>query len=130
MSNTTAPTVFYRKFNVEGLDIFYREAGLHDRPTVLLLHGFPSSSHMFRNLIPILADKYGHILRKRAVAIPIREAEHPLPNRQPRRAIAQSGDHPSHFVSGDRTRAVTDGALGTARGPGQLIPRERRRMNL
>lgn len=58
MSNTTAPTVFYRKLNVEGLDIFYREAGLHDRPTVLLLHGFPSSSHMFRNLIPILADKY------------------------------------------------------------------------
>lgn len=58
MSNTTTPTAFYRKLNVEGLDIFYREAGLHDRPTVLLLHGFPSSSHMFRNLIPILADKY------------------------------------------------------------------------
>src|SRR6185437_9595813 len=61
MSNTTTPTAFYRKLNVEGLDIFYREAGLHDRPTVLLLHGFPSSSHMFRNLIPILADKY-HVI--------------------------------------------------------------------
>jgi len=43
---------------VEGLEIFYREAGPRDAPTVLLLHGFPSSSHMFRNLIPMLADKY------------------------------------------------------------------------
>ena len=47
------PTVFYRTLNVEGLEIFYREAGLRDAPTVLLLHGFPSSSHMFRNLIPM-----------------------------------------------------------------------------
>jgi pimeloyl-ACP methyl ester carboxylesterase len=43
---------------LEGLEIFYREAGPRDAPTVLLLHGFPSSSHMFRNLIPLLADKY------------------------------------------------------------------------
>ena len=57
-SNTFTPTVFYRTLNVEGLDIFYREAGPGDAPTVLLLHGFPSSSHMFRNLIPMLADKY------------------------------------------------------------------------
>ena len=53
MSNTITPTVFYRTLNVEGLEIFYREAGPRDAPTVLLLHGFPSSSHMFRNLIPI-----------------------------------------------------------------------------
>ena len=58
MSNTITPTVFYRTLNVEGLEIFYREAGPRDAPTVLLLHGFPSSSHMFRNLIPMLADKY------------------------------------------------------------------------
>jgi pimeloyl-ACP methyl ester carboxylesterase len=51
-------TVFYRTLNVEGLEIFYREAGSREAPTVLLLHGFPSSSHMFRNLIPMLADKY------------------------------------------------------------------------
>ena len=51
-------TVFYRTLNVEGLEIFYREAGPWDAPVVLLLHGFPSSSHMFRNLIPMLADKY------------------------------------------------------------------------
>jgi pimeloyl-ACP methyl ester carboxylesterase len=58
MSNTITPTVFYRTLNVEGLEIFYREAGPRNAPTVLLLHGFPSSSHMFRNLIPMLADKY------------------------------------------------------------------------
>ena len=58
MSNTITPTVFYRTINVEGLEIFYREAGPRDAPTVMLLHGFPSSSHMFRNLIPMLADKY------------------------------------------------------------------------
>ena len=58
MSNKITPTVFYRTLNVEGLEIFYREAGSRDAPTVLLLHGFPSSSHMFRNLIPMLADKY------------------------------------------------------------------------
>jgi pimeloyl-ACP methyl ester carboxylesterase len=48
MSNTITPTVFYRTLNMEGLEIFYREAGPRDAPTVLLLHGFPSSSHMFR----------------------------------------------------------------------------------
>jgi len=58
MSNTITPTVFYRTLNMEGLEIFYREAGPRDAPTVLLLHGFPSSSHMFRNLIPVLADEY------------------------------------------------------------------------
>ena len=50
--------VLYRTAKVDGLDIFYREAGPKDAPTVLLLHGFPTSSHMFRNLIPALADKY------------------------------------------------------------------------
>ena len=57
-ADSSTPTVFYRTLNVEGLEIFYREAGPRDAPTVLLLHGFPSSSHMFRNLIPMLADKY------------------------------------------------------------------------
>ena len=50
--------VRYRTVEVQGLDIFYREAGPKDAPTVLLLHGFPTSSHMFRNLIPALADTY------------------------------------------------------------------------
>src|SRR5437870_6734957 len=50
--------VFYKSAKVGGLDIFYREAGPKDAPAILLLHGFPTSSQMFRNLIPALADKY------------------------------------------------------------------------
>lgn len=46
---------------VDGIEIFYREAGPTDAPTLLLLHGFPTSSHMFRDLIPRLADKY-HVI--------------------------------------------------------------------
>ena len=57
-ADSSTPTVFYRTLNVDGLEIFYREAGPWHAPAVLLLHGFPSSSHMFRNLIPMLADKY------------------------------------------------------------------------
>lgn len=48
----------YRTVSIDGLDIFYREAGSRDNPTILLLHGFPTSSHMFRNLIPALADQF------------------------------------------------------------------------
>jgi len=51
----------YRTATIDGLNIFYREAGPKDAPVVLLLHGFPSSSHMFRNLIPQLADAY-HVI--------------------------------------------------------------------
>jgi pimeloyl-ACP methyl ester carboxylesterase len=48
----------YRTQDVDGLKIFYREAGASAAPAVLLLHGFPTSSHMFRNLIPMLAPHY------------------------------------------------------------------------
>lgn len=51
----------HKTIKVDGLDIFYREAGPANAPTVLLLHGFPSSSRMFRNLIPALADRY-HVI--------------------------------------------------------------------
>ncbi|WP_423605649.1 alpha/beta fold hydrolase [Sphingomonas sp. MS122] len=50
--------VHYRTATIDGVKIFYREAGPADGPVVLLLHGFPTSSHMFRNLIPLLADRY------------------------------------------------------------------------
>jgi pimeloyl-ACP methyl ester carboxylesterase len=50
--------VAHRTVKVHDLDIFYREAGPKDAPTVLLLHGFPTSSQMFRNLIPALGDSY------------------------------------------------------------------------
>lgn len=51
-------TVKYGKVPVDGTNIFYREAGPKDGDTVLLLHGFPTASHMFRNLIPALAQRY------------------------------------------------------------------------
>jgi pimeloyl-ACP methyl ester carboxylesterase len=53
--------VAYRKETVDGVDLFYREAGTPGRPALLLLHGFPSSSHMFRDLIPLLADEF-HVI--------------------------------------------------------------------
>jgi pimeloyl-ACP methyl ester carboxylesterase len=50
--------VQYRAQRVGDVDVFYREAGAADAPVILLLHGFPTSSHMFRDLIPALADRY------------------------------------------------------------------------
>jgi pimeloyl-ACP methyl ester carboxylesterase len=52
------PVTYYRTAKVEDVTVFYREAGPAGAPVVLLLHGFPTSSHMFRNLIPLLADRY------------------------------------------------------------------------
>jgi alpha-beta hydrolase superfamily lysophospholipase len=54
------PTL-YKTIEVNGFDIFYREAGPKDKPTILLLHGYPTSSHMFRNLITDLSSDY-HVL--------------------------------------------------------------------
>ena len=53
--------IAYRFADVGDLKIFYREAGAADAPALLLLHGFPSASHMFRDLIPLLADRF-HII--------------------------------------------------------------------
>src|SRR6202166_5020453 len=53
--------IAYRSAQVGNLKIFYREAGAADAPALLLLHGFPSASHMFRDLIPLLADRF-HII--------------------------------------------------------------------
>lgn len=61
--NTSKPVnqVTYHTEKIAGLDLFYREAGPTDAPTIVLLHGFPTSSHMFRNLIPELSDKF-HVI--------------------------------------------------------------------
>lgn len=53
--------IHYRNTQINGLNLFYREAGPADAPIILLLHGYPTSSHMFRNLIPILSTKY-HVI--------------------------------------------------------------------
>ena len=55
------PVTHYRYADIDGVKTFYREAGPANAPIVLLLHGFPTSSHMFRNLIPQLADRY-HVI--------------------------------------------------------------------
>lgn len=61
MTTVVRPAIIathHRTAEVDGVEIFYREAGLAVAPVVVLLHGFPSSSHMYRNLIPALADRY------------------------------------------------------------------------
>ena len=50
--------VHHRSLSIRGMDVFYREAGPREAPVLLLLHGYPSSSHMFRHVIPALADEY------------------------------------------------------------------------
>jgi pimeloyl-ACP methyl ester carboxylesterase len=50
--------VAYRKVDVDGINVFYREAGPKEAPAILLLHGFPTAGHMFRDLIPQLADRF------------------------------------------------------------------------
>lgn len=60
-ASPSPPAVTYHYAEAQGLRIFYREAGNPAAPTVLLLHGFPTSSFMYRNLIPILADRY-HVI--------------------------------------------------------------------
>ncbi|WP_454858089.1 alpha/beta fold hydrolase [Rhizobium binxianense] len=57
----TRPVTYHRTTSVAGVEVFYREAGEKGAPVVVLLHGFPSSSHMYRNLIPALADRY-HVI--------------------------------------------------------------------
>jgi pimeloyl-ACP methyl ester carboxylesterase len=52
---------YYRNATIDGLNVFFREAGPNDAPTIVLLHGFPSSSLMFRELIPRLADRF-HVI--------------------------------------------------------------------
>ncbi len=60
-ASDSSSVVRYSTISAAGVDLFYREAGDPAKPTIVLLHGFPTSSHMFRNLIPALATRY-HIL--------------------------------------------------------------------
>lgn len=58
MTTSQHTNVAYKSVEADGIQVFYREAGAVDAPVLLLLHGFPSSSHQFRELIPLLADRY------------------------------------------------------------------------
>ena len=58
VTNAQVPHTFIRHIEADGVNIFYRDAGPPEAPTVLLLHGFPASSFMYRELIPRLADRY------------------------------------------------------------------------
>jgi pimeloyl-ACP methyl ester carboxylesterase len=53
--------IHYHTVSIEGVDVFYREAGVKNAPVLVLLHDFPASSHMYRNLIPQLAGNY-HVI--------------------------------------------------------------------
>src|SRR5208282_5592499 len=58
MKTQLIPTVSLHTVEADGVEIFYRESGPADAPVLLLLHGYPTSSHMFRDLIPRMATRY------------------------------------------------------------------------
>ncbi|GIH18515.1 alpha/beta fold hydrolase [Rugosimonospora africana] len=60
-AGTQGSSVVHKTANVAGIDVFYREAGIADAPKLLLLHGYPASSHQYRNLLPALSDRF-HLL--------------------------------------------------------------------
>jgi pimeloyl-ACP methyl ester carboxylesterase len=61
MATQTSFPTYHRTIKIDGLSIFYREAGDARAPALVLLHGFPASSHQYRNLLPALADKF-HVI--------------------------------------------------------------------
>jgi pimeloyl-ACP methyl ester carboxylesterase len=81
-----------RSIDVDGVNVFYREAGDRSRPTLLLLHGFPSSSHMFRDLIPLLADRF-HVVAPDLPGF----GQSAMP---PREAFAYTFDHLAEVIDG------------------------------
>ncbi|SFP53325.1 alpha/beta fold hydrolase [Variovorax sp. 770b2] len=81
-----------RSIDVDGVDVFYREAGDRSLPTLLLLHGFPSSSHMFRDLIPLLADRF-HVVAPDLPGF----GQSAMPSRE---AFAYTFDHLAEVIDG------------------------------
>ncbi|MEH2513041.1 pimeloyl-ACP methyl ester carboxylesterase [Nitrobacteraceae bacterium AZCC 1564] len=82
--------ITYRSVNVDGVKIFYRQAGNPEKPALLLLHGFPSASHMFRDLIPLLADRF-HLV---APDLPgFGQSDMPAP-----KTFAYTFDHIAHVI--------------------------------
>ncbi len=91
---TSANATRYRTTTAGDFEVFYREAGDPAKPTVLLLHGFPTSSHMFRELIPLLADRY-HVIAP------------DLPGFGRTRPLAGASPAPTFDVLGDTIAAFT-----------------------
>ncbi len=94
---SVSSTTTYHMVEVDGLRLFYREAGPKDAPTILLLHGYPSSSRMFATLIPLLADRY-HLVAPDYPGFGASDAP-------PASAFEYSFDHLAQVV-GDFTQAV------------------------
>ena len=61
INDVEAAQTLYKTMKIQNQDIFYREAGVENEKTIVLLHGFPTSSHMYRDLIPLLSDEY-HVI--------------------------------------------------------------------
>ena len=75
---STSATTTYHRLQVDGVDIFYREAGPENAQTIVLLHGFPSSSREFDTLIPLLATKY-HLIAPDYPGFGLSDAPSPPP---------------------------------------------------
>lgn len=82
----------YRNIKVDGINIFYREAGPKDAPVILLMHGYPTSSFMFRNLIPVLSEKY-HVIAPDMPGFGFSDAP-------PREKFAYTFDNIAHTMQG------------------------------
>lgn len=91
-STSNAEPVHFRTAAVGGVDVFYREAGPVGAPVVLLLHGFPTSSRMFRDLIPRLSDTY-HVIAPDYPAF----GHSSVPDRA---AFGYTFDHPVDVIDG------------------------------
>jgi len=108
--------VKHRTADVDGLSVFYREAGDSDAPKLLLLGGFPASSHQFRNPIPALADRF-HVV---APDYPgFGNSDMPEPSQSPQRAVTPTSvTCPTRSWSG-LTRAISRSRTASTRSPGQ-----------
>lgn len=92
---------YYRSVEVKGRQIFYREAGERGRPVVLLLHGYPASSHSYRELIPLLSGRY-HVLAPDYLGSGF--SDRPSPNE-----LTYTFDLLAEYVSGSSLRSGSSG---------------------
>ena len=120
----------YRTIDVNGWQIFCREAGPAGAPVVLLLHGFPTSSRMFRNLIPLLADKYRVIAPDHSERTDLRRADRRsilgdrigglegwIANASGRGPVEAGAEGHSQSVRRRNARTTRSTAVTCARGP-------------